>query len=138
MLVAAVCVLLLAACGSSDNGSAAPDMADQDRFLREYVQSLNASDEKRLARLLDSHPQGAQDARARVDAYGGQAWDVLWSRTSEFTGVWRIELTGTARAEDRPVEVTETVAWEDERWVMAPLPGVAPIPGNVAGTTPPD
>ena len=46
-------------------------------------------------------------------------------------------MVGTARTEDEVVRVTETVAWEDESWVMAPLPGVVPTPSNAAGTEPP-
>nr|WP_149826423.1 DUF6177 family protein [Streptomyces tailanensis] len=78
-----------------------------------------------------------KDARARGKAYGGQDWDVRWSRTSEFEGVWSVDLTGTARAEDRPVRLTETITWEDEHWVVAPLPGVVPKPSNAADTEPP-
>lgn len=110
---------------------------DQDRFLHDYVELLNESDETGLARLLDAHPQGDKDARARVKAYGGQDWDVRWSRTSEFEAVWSVDLTGTARAEGRPVRLTETITWEDEHWVMAPLPGVVPKPSNAADTEPP-
>jgi hypothetical protein len=119
LLLAAGCALLLTACGS---GAPPPaDLAEQDRFLRDYVRFLNASDEGGLARLLDAHPQGARDAKARIAAYGGQDWDVRWSRTSDFAGVWKVEVTGTARAGHRPVQVSETIVWEDARWVMAPL-----------------
>ncbi|MGW2561112.1 hypothetical protein ACWCXB_18045 [Streptomyces sp. NPDC001514] len=137
--MAALCAILLSACGGSGGGddSRAPDLADQDRFLREYVEYLNESDEAGLERLLGAHPKGSEDARARIKAYGGQDWDVRWNRTSEFAGVWNVEMTGTARADNRSVQVTETVAWEDEHWVMTPLPGVVPTPSNAAGTTPP-
>ena len=136
--MAMLCAVLLTACGGGDGAEAkSPDLADQDRFLHDYVALLNESDERGLARLLDAHPQGDKDARARIKAYGGQDWDVRWGRASEFEGVWRVDLTGTARAEDRPVRVTETVAWEDGHWVMAPLPGVVPTPSNAAGTEPP-
>jgi hypothetical protein len=137
VVVVALCAVALTACGGGDGEGGSPDMADQDRFLSDYVKFLNESDESGLARLLDAHPQGSKDARARIKAYGGQDWDVRWSRTSEFAEVWRVDLTGTARAEDRPVRVTETVVWEDEHWVMAPLPGVVPKPSNAAGTEPP-
>ncbi|MGW1881174.1 hypothetical protein [Streptomyces sp. NPDC001970] len=137
--MAAFCVILLSACGGggSADASKSPDLADQDRFLREYVEFLNESDEDGLARLLDAHPKGSEDARARIQAYGGQDWDVRWNRTSEFAGVWKVEMAGTAGAENRSVRVTETVTWEDEHWVMTPLPGVVPTPSNAAGTTPP-
>lgn len=131
------CVALLSACGGDGDASKSPSMADQDRFLRKYVESLNTSDEPALSRLLDAHPQGAKDARARIKAYGGQDWDVRWDRTSEFAGVWKVDMTGTARAKNRPVQVTETVTWEDKHWVLAPLPGVVPTPSNAAGTEPP-
>jgi hypothetical protein len=139
LLLAVLCAVLLTACGGGDDAEAKPpDLGDQDRFLHDYVEFLNESDESGLARLLDAHPQGDKDAQARIKAYGGQDWDVRWSRTSEFEGVWRVDMTGTARAEDKPVRVTETVAWEDVDWVMAPLPGVVPTPSNAAGTEPPD
>ncbi|ELS54976.1 hypothetical protein STVIR_4157 [Streptomyces viridochromogenes Tue57] len=135
MQLAVLCAVLLTACGGGDGAEVKPpDLADQDRFLRDYVEFLNESDESGLARLLDAHPQGDKDARARTKAYGGQDWDVRWSRTSEFEGVWRVDMVGTARAEDRPVRLTETVTWENGTWVMAPLPGVVPTPSNAAGT----
>ncbi|MBD3545995.1 MULTISPECIES: hypothetical protein [Streptomyces] len=138
MLMVSLCAVALAACGGgSDPGSAKPDLADQDRFLKDYVQLLNASNENGLAGLLDAHPQGDKDARARINAYGGKGWDVRWTRQSEFANVWKVEIVGTAGAKNRPVHVTETVAWENAHWVMAPLPGVAPTPSAAAGTEPP-
>ncbi|MFE2043765.1 hypothetical protein ACFXAZ_23105 [Streptomyces sp. NPDC059477] len=138
MLIAVLCTVLVGACsGGGGTEAKSPDLADQDRFLREYVDFLNESDESGLAGLLDAHPEGDEDARARIAAYGGQEWDVHWSRASEFEGVWTVDLTGTAHTENRPVRVTETVAWEDGNWVMAPMPGVAPTPSNAAGTQPP-
>lgn len=134
LLMVVLCAVLVTSCGNDEAKS--PNLADQDRFLRDYVKLLNKSDEAGLARLLDAHPQGDEDARARVKAYGGQGWDVRWSRSSEFADVWSVDLTGTARAEDRPVSLTETITWEDD-WVMAPLPGVAPEPSNAANTEPP-
>ncbi|MFZ3497579.1 hypothetical protein ACODT5_30875 [Streptomyces sp. 5.8] len=138
LLVSVLCAALLSGCGSGDGSGGGPDLADQDRFLREYVRVLNDSDQDGLARLLDAHPAGAQDAKARIAAYGGRDWDVSWSRTSEFSGVWRVTLSGTAGTDRAPVRVTETVTWEDEHWVMAPLNGVVPTPSNAADTTPPD
>lgn len=136
--MAVFCALLLTACGGGDAAERkAPDMADQDRFLHDYVEFLNESDESGLARHLEAHPQGDEDARARIKAYGGQDWDVRWNRASEFEGVWSVEMTGTAHAGDKPVRVTETMAWENGNWVMAPLPGVVPTPSNAAGTEPP-
>ncbi|MFD0314577.1 hypothetical protein [Streptomyces flavalbus] len=98
---------------------------------------LNDSDGEGLARLLDAHPQGALDARARIKAYGGQGWNVRWTRTSEFASVWNVDVTGTAGKEHRPVRVTETITWENAQWVMAPLPGVVPTPPDAARTEPP-
>ncbi|MFF6783405.1 hypothetical protein [Streptomyces sp. NPDC012510] len=126
--------MLITSCG---DGTKAPDLADQDRFLRAYVELLNESDEAGLARLLGAHPHGDEDARARVKAYGGQDWDVRWSRTSEFANVWSVDLTGTARAGDTPVRLNETITREGEHWTMAPLPGVVPEPSNAADTEPP-
>jgi hypothetical protein len=138
LLTAVLCTALLTACGGGEGAAAtAPDLADQDRFLHDYVEFLNESDESGLARLLHAHPRGDQDARARIEAYGGQGWDVRWSRTSEFARVWKVDLVGTARTGDEPVRVTETVTREDGDWVMAPLPGVVPTPSNAAGTEPP-
>ncbi|MFJ4688843.1 hypothetical protein [Streptomyces sp. NPDC088789] len=138
LLSAVFCTVLISACGGGGSEAKSPDLAEQDRFLREYVEFLNESDESGLARLLDAHPEGDEDARARIVAYGGQDWDVRWSRASEFEGVWTVDLTGTARAEGRPVRVTETVAWEEGNWVMAPMPGIVPTPSNAAGTEPPE
>jgi hypothetical protein len=132
LLGAALGVVLVTACGGGAERPA--DLAEQDRFLRDYVRLLNASDEDGLARLLDAHPQGARDARARIAAYGGQDWDVRWRRSSDFADVWRVDMTGTARDGRAPVRVSETVTWEDERWGMAPLPGVVPTPPNAAST----
>lgn len=138
LLLAVLCTAVLTACGGGPGAAAtSPDLADQDRFLHDYVTSLNESDESGLARLLRAHPQGDRDARARIEAYGGQGWDVRWSRTSEFARVWKVDLVGTARSEDEHVRVTETVTWEDGDWVMSPLPGVVPTPSNAAGTEPP-
>jgi hypothetical protein len=86
-----------------------------------------------LAGLLDAHPQGSKDARARIKAYGGQGWDVRWTRTSEFAGVWKVDIAGTAGPKNRPVRVTETITWEKAHWVMTPLPGVVPTPPDAAG-----
>jgi hypothetical protein len=133
--VAVLCAVLLTACvGGDDSASAKPDLADQDRFLKDYVQLLNTSDEDGLAGLLDAHPQGSEDARARIKAYGGQDWDVRWTRASDFAGVWKVDITGNAGTKNRPVRVTETIIWEKEHWVMAPLPGVVPTPPNAAST----
>lgn len=130
--------VLVTACGGGDgDGSKSPDLADQDRFLHDYVELLNDSDVSGLARLLDAHPQGDKDARARMKAYGGRNWDVRWSRTSEFANVWSVDVTGTARAEDRPVRLNETIVWDDGHWVMAPMPGVVPKPSDAADTEPP-
>ncbi|WP_028811602.1 hypothetical protein [Streptomyces flavidovirens] len=131
---AVLCAGLLSACGGAQKEA---DLADQDRFLREYVDLLNQADEDGLADLLDDHPRGKEDARARIKAYGGQKWDVTWNRTSEFQDVWRVRLTGTSGADDRPVKVVETVSWEDEHWLLTPLDGVVPKPPNAAETTPP-
>lgn len=138
LLVSVLCAALLSGCGGGDGSGGGPDLADQDRFLREYVRVLNDSDQDGLARLLDAHPAGAQDAKARIAAYGWKDWDVSWSRASEFSGVWRVTLSGTAGTDRAPVRVTETVTGEDEHWVMAPLTGVVPTPSNAADTTPPD
>jgi hypothetical protein len=136
--VAVFCAVLLTACGGGDDSaSAKPDLADQDRFLQDYVQFLNTSDEDGLAGLLDAHPQGSKDARARIKAYGGQDWDVRWTRASDFAGVWKVDITGNAGAKKRPVRVTETITWEKEHWVMTPLPGVVLTPPDAAGTEPP-
>lgn len=137
--MAILCAVLLTACGGERGSETAnsPDLADQDRFLKDYVGFLNASDQDGLARLLDAHPQASRDAHARIKAYGGQDWDVRWTRTSEFERVWTVAVTGTARAEHKPVRVTETITWEDAHWVMAPLPGIVPTPSNAAGTEPP-
>ncbi|WP_411083073.1 hypothetical protein [Streptomyces sp. cmx-18-6] len=86
---------LLSACAGEQKKA---DLAEQDRFLRQYVALLNESDEDGLAGLLDDHPHGKDDARARIGAYGGQKWDVTWSRTSDFANVWQVRLTGTAGA----------------------------------------
>ncbi len=136
--MAVLCAVALTACGGGDgSASAKPDLTDQDRFLHDYVRFLNRSDEDGLAGLLDAHPQGSKDARARIKAYGGQDWDVRWTRTSDFEGVWNVDVSGTAGAERRPVHVTETITWEKARWVMSPLPGVVPTPPDAAGTEPP-
>jgi hypothetical protein len=136
--MAVLCAVLLTACGSEDgSASAKPDLADQDRFLHDYVRFLNTSDEDGLAGLLDAHPQGSKDARARIKAYGGQDWDVRWTRTSDFEGVWKVDMTGTAGTKQRPIRVTETITWEKAHWVMTPLPGVVPTPPDAAGTEPP-
>ncbi|MFF8228715.1 hypothetical protein [Streptomyces caelestis] len=133
LLIAVLCAVLLTACGGGDDSaSAKPDLADQDRFLRDYVRFLNTSDEDGLAGLLDAHPQGSKDARARIKAYGGQGWDVRWTRTSEFAGVWKVDIAGTAGPKNRPVRVTETITWEKAHWVMTPLPGVVPTPPDAA------
>ncbi|MFJ8848449.1 hypothetical protein ACIRFF_36815 [Streptomyces cyaneofuscatus] len=137
MLALLLFAVALTACGGSGSESAKPDLADQDRFLRDYVRFLNASDERGLAGLLDAHPQGDKDARARIDAYGGKDWDVRWTRASEFADVWTVEIVGTEGAKSRPVRVTETITWEEAHWVMAPIPGVVPIPSDAAGTEPP-
>ncbi|MEU1280208.1 hypothetical protein [Streptomyces sp. NPDC005805] len=129
--------LVLAACGGGGEGAEKADLADQDRFLTEYVQLLNASDEAGLADLLDGHPDGEDDAKARLRAYGGQGWDVTWSRNSEFQDVWQVRLTGQAAAGGRDVSVTETVSWEDGQWHLAPMDGVVPKPSGAAGTAPP-
>ncbi|MEV7613368.1 hypothetical protein [Streptomyces sp. NPDC089799] len=128
------CAAALTACGGGD---AKADLADQDRFLRSYVSLLNASDETGLAGLLDDHPDGKEDAAARIKRYGGQGWDVHWTRTSDFPNVWHVRLTGTAKAANRPVRVDETVSWEDEHWLLTPLEGVGKKPSNAADTTPP-
>ncbi|MCX5407289.1 hypothetical protein OHA37_25920 [Streptomyces sp. NBC_00335] len=133
LLVTVLCAALLSGCGGGDG----PDLADQDRFFRDYVRVLNASDQDGLARLLDAHPHGAQDAKARIAAYGGRDWDVSWSRTSEFSNMWKVTLSGTAGTDRAPVRVTETVTREGENWVMAPLDGVVPRPSGAADTTPP-
>lgn len=137
--MAVLCAVLLTACAGGGGSGAAksPDLADQDRFLKDYVRFLDASDQDGLARLLDAHPQASRDARARIREYGGQEWDVWWSRTSEFESVWSVDVTGTAGAEHKPVQVTETITWEDAHWVMAPLPGVVSTPSDAAGTEPP-
>ncbi|MGY3202307.1 hypothetical protein ACVW19_002822 [Streptomyces sp. TE5632] len=136
--MAVLCAVALTACGGGDgSASAKPDLADQDRFLHDYVRFLNRSDEDGLAGLLDAHPQGSKDARVRIKAYGGQDWDVRWTRTSDFKDVWKVDVSGTAGAKRRPVRVTETITWEKARWVMAPLPGVVPTPSDAAGTEPP-
>jgi hypothetical protein len=139
-MMAVVCAVLLTACGGGPGSATTkPDAADQDRFLREYVQLLNASDEDGLAALLQNHPRGSADAEARIRAYGGQDWDVRWTRSSDFAGVWKVDITGTAGVKHRPVRihVTETITWENEQWVMAPLPGVVPTPPDAARTEPP-
>ncbi|MFH9606145.1 hypothetical protein [Streptomyces sp. NPDC017448] len=130
----ALCALLLSACGGEEKKA---DLADQDRFLGRYVSLLNEADEAGLADLLDDHPHGEEDARARIEAYGGQEWDVTWNRSSEFPDVWRVRLTGTAGAKDRPVKVLETVSWEDGHWLLTPLDGVVPKPPDAAETAPP-
>ncbi|MFI6852665.1 hypothetical protein [Streptomyces sp. NPDC050416] len=136
--MAVLCAVLLTACGGGDDsGSAKPDLADQDRFLRDYVVFLNASDEDGLSGLLDAHPQGSKDARARIKEYGGRDWDVRWTRASDFAGVWKVDITGTARTKNRPVRVTETITWEKAHWVMNPLPDVVPTPSDAADTEPP-
>ena len=136
--MAVLCAVLLTACGGGDSSaSAKPDLADQDRFLHDYVRFLNTSDEDGLAGLLDAHPQGSKDARARIKAYGAQDWDVRWTRTSDFEGVWKVDMTGTAGTKHRPIRVTETITWEKAHWVMTPLPGVVPTPPDAAGTEPP-
>ncbi|MEV8535268.1 hypothetical protein [Streptomyces sp. NPDC051211] len=134
-VAASLCAALIAACGGGGDEKA--DLADQDRFLRSYVALLNRSDEAGLADLLDDHPYGKADASARIKKYGGQDWDVAWTRTSEFPDVWTVRLTGTAKAAQRPVEVSETVSWEDEHWLLTPLEGVVPKPSGAADTTPP-
>ncbi|MET9519403.1 hypothetical protein [Streptomyces sp. NPDC002994] len=132
---AVLCAGLLSACGGAEKKA---DLADQDRFLKEYVNLLNTADEDGLADLLDDHPHGKDDARARIKAYGGQEWNVTWNRTSDFQDVWQVRLTGTAGADRRPVKVVETVSWEDEHWLLTPLDGVVPKPPNAAETTPPE
>ncbi|MBT2489410.1 hypothetical protein J7E96_12935 [Streptomyces sp. ISL-96] len=134
LCAAVLCAGLLSACGGSEKKA---DLADQDRFLREYVNLLNKADEDGLAGLLDDHPHGKEDAHARIAAYGGQEWDVTWNRTSDFPDVWKVRLTGTAGADRRPVKVVETVSWEDEHWLLTPLDGVVTKPPNAADTTPP-
>jgi hypothetical protein len=133
-----LCAILLTACGGGDGGddsaSAKPDLADQDHFLHNYVRFLNTSDEDGLAGLLDAHPQGSKDARARIMTYGGQGWDVRWTRASDFAGVWKVDIAGTAGTKNRPVRVTETITWEKAHWVMTPLSGVVPTPPDAAGT----
>ncbi|AVH95727.1 hypothetical protein GCM10010497_05170 [Streptomyces cinereoruber] len=131
---AALCAALLSGCGGTEEK---PDLADQDRFLGRYVSLLNASDEPGLADLLRGHPNGGDDARARIAAYGGQDWDVTWKRTSEFPDVWSVRLTGTAGDRKRPVEVVETVNREDGHWSLTPLDGVVPKPSGAADTTRP-
>ncbi|MFG2295454.1 hypothetical protein [Streptomyces sp. NPDC048603] len=131
---AVLCAALATACGGGD---AKADLADQDRFLRSYVSLLNASDEAGLAELLDDHPDGKADASARIKQYGGQGWEVGWTRTSEFPNVWHVRLSGKAKTANRPVEVNETVSWEDEHWLLTPLEGVGKKPPNAADTTPP-
>ncbi|MEU6488381.1 hypothetical protein [Streptomyces sp. NPDC046887] len=90
-----------------------------------------------LADLLDDHPYGEADARARIKTCGGQGWDVTWSRSSEFPNIWSVRLKGTSGADDRAVSVEETVGWEKGRWVLAPVEGVVPQPSNAAETTRP-
>ncbi|MER7912815.1 hypothetical protein [Streptomyces sp. NPDC096068] len=133
-VAAVLCAALLAGCGGAEEK---PDLADQDRFLGRYVELLNASDEPGLAGLLAAHPHGGDDARARIERYGGQDWDVTWKRTSEFPDVWSVRLTGTAGERRRPVAVVETVSREDGHWLLTPLDGVVPKPSGAADTARP-
>ncbi|MFJ3534406.1 hypothetical protein ACIPQA_02945 [Streptomyces sp. NPDC090109] len=133
-VAAALCAGLLSGCGGAQEK---PDLADQDRFLGRYVTLLNTSDEAGLADLLDAHPHGRDDARARIEEYGGQDWDVTWKRTSEFPDVWSVRLTGTAGERKRPVAVVETVSREDGHWLLTPLDGVVPKPSGAADTARP-
>ncbi|WP_030217197.1 hypothetical protein [Streptomyces bikiniensis] len=133
-LAAAPCAALLSGCGGAEEKA---DPADQDRFLGRYVTLLNAAEEPGPAGLLRGHPNGGDDARARIAAYGGQDRDVTWQRTSEFPDVRSVRLTGTSGDRKRPVAVVETVNREDGHWSLTPRDGVAPKPPGAADATRP-
>ncbi|MFD3514178.1 hypothetical protein [Streptomyces sp. NPDC058657] len=130
----ALAILLTTSCAGGKPDPAAPHEADT--FLATYVSLLNASDESGLAEHLSAHPSAVKDAKVRIAKFGGQGWKVKWTKTSEFEGVWNVRFRGSREPRATPVDVTEVLSRENEKWILAPLPGVVPRPSGAADTTP--
>ncbi|GAQ58953.1 hypothetical protein [Streptomyces acidiscabies] len=119
----------VAVTGCSSDDSDGPDTDALDTFLTSYVDDLNTQDTEGLAKLLGS-PNGEKDAPARLAEYGGQDWKVTWSHRSEMEGVYKVRIKGTARKDQKPVDVSEVLVWERDHWNMAPLGDGSTPPGS--------
>jgi hypothetical protein len=100
-----------------------------DTFLTSYVDDLNTQDTEGLTKLLRS-PNGEKDTPARLAEYGGQDWKVTWSHRSEMEGVYKVRIKGTARKDQKPVDIDEVLVWEGDHWSMAPLGDGSTPPGS--------
>lgn len=117
-------VLAVAGCAADE-----PDTAGLDRWLRQYVDLLNAGDPVALGERVG-------DAEARLDRFGGQGFTVdAIVIGGEVPRVYRARIDVRDR-DGRAVSMTEVVEWEDGRWHLAPLTAAVP-PGAASTGSPP-
>lgn len=118
-------VLALAGCADEQ-----PDTADLDRWLRRYVDLLNANELSDLSEHL-GRPGG--DAQERLARFGGRGLSLdQVDITREVPRVYRATMVARTR-DGLSVPMTEVVEWEDGRWHMGPL--TAPPPSSPAAAT---
>ncbi|MGX7825264.1 hypothetical protein ACTG9Q_09235 [Actinokineospora sp. 24-640] len=116
-------VLALAGCAADG-----PDTAELDRWLRQYVDLLNAGDPVALGEHVG-------DAGARLGRFGGRGFTVeAIAIGGEVPRVYRARIDVRDR-DGRAVSMTEVVEWEDGRWHLAPL--TATVPSGAASTESP-
>lgn len=128
LLAGVMALLVLSGCGTEPPP---PDPAELDRWLRRYVELLNAGNEDELSRHLDRASTG--EAADRIERYGGQRLTVSRITTdSEFPRVYRVRME-VETGDGQQMTMSETAEWDGRRWTLAPLVASA-VPPSAAST----